>query len=483
MRKFVDMLSDEDNEDCLTENMDKSYKSSGSYLLDFFALAGAVRSRTEQDILSIFYRAYSEDTLKALKLLFYFRDVRGGQGERRTFRIITKDLAKNYPEILRKNVRLFSEYGRWDDLVVLLDTPNLNKDLFLEVIDVISKQLDKDKLSKNGCSLLAKWLPSENTSSKTTIGLGAKVRTGLGLSPRVYRKMLSELRAKIKIVEAQMSAKHWTEIEYPRVPSKAGMLYRKAFSKHDADRYVAYINAVKEGKVKINAGTLYPYELYDKAQEGNNDTIEALWKALPDYTRGENALVMADVSGSMEGRPMSVSVSLAIYFAEHNKGSFGGYYMTFSEHPKLMKVPENTTLHAKINMIEETDVGYNTDLNKALMTILNTAVKNKVSQEDLPKRLYVISDMQFDCGSISGIEESTFKRAEAEFKTAGYKMPQVVFWQVDARHTQVPAMKYDNVVLCSGASPVLFKQIMENKSAEDVMNDIINSVRYAVISV
>jgi hypothetical protein len=326
-------------------------------------------------------------------------------------------------------------------------------------------------------------LPSENTSSKTTIGLGKKVRTGLGLSPRVYRKTLTELRAKIKIVEAQMSSKQWKDIEYTRVPSKAGMLYRKAFSKHDAERYTAYIQAVKDGKVKINAGTLYPYELYNKAKEESNETIEALWNALPDYTRGENAIVMSDVSGSMEGLPMSVSVSLAIYFAEHNKGSFGGYYMTFSESPKLMKVPENCKLYDKIRHIEQTDVGYNTDLHKALMMILNTATRNKVSQEELPKRLYVISDMQFDCGSIQGTDASTFKRAEAEFTTAGYKMPQVVFWQVDARHTQVPAMKYENVILCSGASPVLFKQIMENKSAEDVMNDIINSVRYAIISV
>lgn len=474
-KKFVDMLSDEDNE-TLTENMDKSYKSSGSYLVDFFGLAGAVRSRTEQDILSMFYRAFSEDKLKAIKLLFYFRDVRGGQGERRTFRIITKDLAKNYPDVMRKNLALFSVYGRWDDLIALMDTP-LKDDIIFIVKTQLAIDVNKDKVS-----LLAKWLPSENTSSKTTTTLATQIRTALGMTPKVYRKTLTSLRAKIKIVEADMSAKRWTDINYPSVPSKAGMLYRKAFSKHDADRYVAYIKAVQDGKEKINAGTLYPYEIYEKSQEGKNDTLEVLWKALPDYTRGENALVMADVSGSMSGRPMAISVSLAIYFAEHNKGAFGGYYMTFSESPKLMKVPVGD-LYTKIRHLESTDVGYNTDLHKALQMILSTAVKNKVSREDLPKRLYVISDMQFDCGSISGTDESTFKRAEKEFKVAGYQMPQVVFWQVDARHTQVPALKFENVVLCSGASPVLFKQIMENKSVEDVMNDIINSKRYELIRI
>jgi hypothetical protein len=471
------MLSDEDNEDCLTENMDKSYKSSGSYLVDFFGLAGAVRSRTEKDILSMFYRAFSEDKLKAVKLLFYFRDVRGGQGERRTFRIITKDLANNYPEIMRKNLILFSEYGRWDDLISLMDTP-----LKTDIVSIIRKQLDID-LSHDKISLLAKWLPSENTSSKTTTTLATQIREALSWKPKVYRKTLTTLRAKIKIVEADMSAKKWGSIEYPRVPSKAAMTYRKAFSKHDADRYTAYIKAVQEGKEKINAGTLYPYEIYEKAKNEHNATVEALWTALPDYTRGENALVMADVSGSMEGRPMAVSVSLAIYFAEHNKGAFGGYYMTFSEAPKLMKVPINCSLHTKIQHLESTDVGYNTDLNKALMMILTTAVKNKVLQEDLPKRLYVISDMQFDEGSIQGKDESTFKRAEKEFKASGYTMPQVVFWQVDARHTQVPALKFDNVILCSGASPVLFKQLMENKSVEEVMNDIINSKRYEAIKI
>jgi hypothetical protein len=454
-----------------TENKDTSFHSTGSSCLDFFALAGAVRSRTETDIKSMFYRAWNEDSLTALKLLFYFRDVRGGQGERRTFRIIFKDLANNYPDVMRKNLILVPEYGRWDDLLELIGTP-----LQQDMVEIIKSQLSKDLMTDRP-SILGKWLPSENTSSPLTVKKARFLINALGETPKAYRKLLTDLRRKIMIVETQMSHNEWTAIAYERVPSRASMLYRKAFGKHDQVRYGEYIKATLSGEKKINTSVLYPYEIYEKVH-GNDATLESLWKNLPDYVqKEENALVMADVSGSMIGQPMAVSISLALYFAERNKGKFANHFMTFSESPQLIEVTGNT-LYSKFQSIQRSQWGMNTNLGLAFQKILDVAVTNRVPASELPSRLYIISDMQFD-QCVRG--ESTYQTYKRKFEENGYKIPQVVFWNVSARSTQVPSVKGENTVLVSGLSPVLFKQILQNKSAEEVMKDIINAERYSKV--
>jgi len=457
-----------------TENNDVSYKSSGNYVLDFFGLAGAMRNRDFEDVKTLFYKAWAENPQLALRAIFYFRDVRGGQGERKVFRLLINELAKNHTETMRKNLYLIPEYGRWDDMLMLFDTP-LESDMF----NFISGQWDADVKSEHP-SLLGKWLPSENASSNQSKLLAIKIRKHLGLNSQKYRKSLSALRKKIDIVEKKMSGKEWTNIKYEAVPSKAGLLYKDAFKKHDADRYGSYIESVKKGEKKINAGALYPYEIFAKVESHYDETLNVLWNSLPDYVnKEENALVMADVSGSMNGRPMAVSVSLALYFAERNKGRFANHFMTFTSEPCLMEI-KGKTLQDKFRCIQG-PVGYDTNLAKALRVILNVAVNEKLSQEKLPSRLFVISDMQFNDSNVSG--KSTFKVVNEEFIANGYKMPQVVFWQVDARNTQLPATKDENVVLVSGMSPVLFKQILADKSAEDVMLDILNSKRYEKIKI
>lgn len=466
---MLDKLKDEFNT-TETLNGDKAYKTTKSALLDLFSSAGAMRNSSESEIIKRFEFAFLEDSEIALKILFYIRDIRGGQGERRLFRTILRHLKNNHKERLVPLLPIIAEYGRYDDLMVVSDLP--------ETITLIKEQLVKDVQSETP-SLLAKWLPSENTSSKQTRAAAEALRKNLAFSSKEYRKILSSLRKKIKLVEQKMSSNKWTEIEYDKIPSKAGMKYRKAFGKHDADRYSNYLSSVKKGEKKINTSTLYPYELYDICKNSNDNTIDVMWNNLPNYVNNdENALVMADVSGSMQGRPMSVSVSLAIYFAERNKGKFANHYLTFSGSPELIEI-RGSNLYEKINFVENTNVGYDTNIEAAFQKVLDTAIKYKVPQSELPKRIYVISDMQFNDNSIAGT--SSFERINTKYKLADYVLPELVFWNVNDYANHPVTMNEQGVQLVSGFSPVLFKQIVSGMSAYDMMLSIVNSERYAKV--
>jgi hypothetical protein len=303
----------------------------------------------------------------------------------------------------------------------------------------------------------------------------------LGLSEIDYRKTLRKIRKQIKVVEELMSAQKWQEINYSAVPSQASRIYKDAFKKHDEDRYDAFIEKAEKGEVKINTKTLYPYQIYESVKNNYSKTLEALWKQLPDYTQGKNALVIADTSGSMMGDPMSVSVSLALYFAERNKGQFQNYFISFSEQPKLHKI-QGQTLLDKMNSIELGDVA-NTDLQKVFDLILNTALKNNTPVEEMPETIYIISDMEFDnaCGYPG--RNTNFEVIKEKYANSGYKKPNIVFWNVDARSGKnLPVMIGErDVALVSGLSPVIFKMAVENKTPEQVMEDTINSERYARI--
>lgn len=464
-----------------TANNDKAYKSTKSNLLDFFSSAGAMRKSTEEEIIRRFVLAFNENSELALKALFYFRDIRGGQGERRLFREIINYLGDNHSDRLEKLIPLIPEYGRWDDLLVLLNTRVEGA-----VIALIKEKIEKD-INSPTPTLLGKWLPSENTSSKNTVIHAKYLRKKLGMSSKQYRQTLSKLRTKINIVEKNMSSKEWSIIKYDKLPSKAGMLYRKAFLKHDQERYEAFINKVKKGEAKINSGTLYPYEIYDKVMGSGkvDETLEEMWKALPNYVKeDENALVMADVSGSMWGTPISVSVSLALYFAERNKGAFANHFMTFSGNPELVEI-KGSNVYEKMRFIQNSNWGMNTDLLKAFRKILFTAIDNDVPKNELPQKLYIISDMQFDQATGSGWgyhqsapQKSTFERTKAEFEEAGYELPEVVFWNVNDYNNKPVTTNDVGVQLVSGFSPVLFKQITSGLSAYDLMVEILSSERY-----
>ena len=297
----------------ITENGALTHKSTMNAVLDLFAMGAAYRTRTDEDVILLFKNAFDTDPVYALKCLFYIRDVRGGQGERRFFRVVTKWLAKYNTAAMQRNLAHVPEFGRWDDLFVFIGTPLEN-----EALSIIKHQLALDAQCKTP-SLLAKWMPSENTSSAKTVKTAKVVRKYLDMTPKQYRKVLSALRKRINVLERLMSEGRWDEIEFDKIPSKAGLKYKNAFARHDIERMKknpevkSYADFAKDTTTKVNAQTLYPYEVVDKATKvmgcsywsynhnANMDDTDRLmvnkyWENLADYFNGKtfNGLAVVD---------------------------------------------------------------------------------------------------------------------------------------------------------------------------------------------
>jgi len=491
MNKFLSNLHNKTNL-TRTENMAVARKTTNSYLLDFFAQGGALRKREISDIQRLFDKAWNEDRLHALRTAFYLRDCRGGQGERRTFRVILMLLARIAPDVVRKNIKHIPYYGRWDDLYALFGT-KLEKD----AAGLMKKQILEDMHSDQP-SLLAKWLKSENASSSTTKWLARKTRKYFGWHPRKYRKVLAKLREKIRVVEQQMSANRWKDIDYSGVPSKAAMIYKDAFMRHDPEGYQEYLGRLETGEEKINASVLFPYEIIRqiglqpygaKLLEPHEITVlDEQWKALPDYIQGRNKdmIVVADVSGSMEGLPIAVSVSLAIYCAERIQGRFHNKFVTFSEHPELQDVV-GTTIVDKARNLSQADWDMNTDIEAVFSLFLKIALEERLSQKELPSRICIISDMEFDEANGWGRADMTlFRKIEQKYRRCGYKMPKLIFWNVDARNDQFPMSMDDRgFQVVSGCSPSIFKAILADEFLDpyDLMLSVIDSERYQRITI
>ena len=428
----------------------------------------------KEEALKLFKKAFSEDRLIAVKILFYLRDVRGGQGERELFRHCLEWLGTDFPDVFEAIIKYVPEYGRFDDL--FFDNS--------ECYALIEKQLKKDEKS-DAPSLLAKWMPTINASSPHTRARARAMAEALGFkNDKEYRKLIRSIREKIATVEEKMSAREWKKIDYSTVPSQASRIYRNAFKEHDEARYSKFIEKAEKGEVKINSSTLYPYQIYQNVQSNYSQTLEALWNQLPDYTQGKNALVVADTSGSMTSgngsvTPMSVSVSLALYFAERNKGQFQDYFISFSEQPKLHKI-KGKTLMERMNSIELGDVA-NTNLQAVFSLILSTAKQNDTPEDEMPDVIYIISDMEFD-RSCEG--DTNHEAISKKYEEAGYKIPGIVYWNVNASGSNMPVQQDENgVSLVSGFSPIIFKMAVENKTPEQVMLDTINSERYSIIEI
>lgn len=479
MNTFADILKTEANL-TTTENGAVTLRSTGSSLLDLFSRAGAMRKSDSASIIKIVSNAMDEDPIMALRILFYLRDIRGGQGERRLFRVAIKHIATTHPDLLRKNLKHIPTFGRFDDLLELLDSP-----LASSVENIVSSQLREDKASDKP-SLLAKWLPSENTTSKATRSMAKKVRTFLGMTSKTYRTTLSSLRAKLNLVERELSAKRFDTVNYSAVPSKASLKYRKAFNKRDGVRYQQFLTLVAKGEAKINTATLTPFDLVNKYLHtfGEDRTIETQWANLPNMFEGrsENSLVMADVSGSMSGDPIAVCLSLAIYIAERNKGAFHNLFMTFSESPSIQQIKGNS-LRVKLDNLKRADWDMSTNLEAAFLQILKLAKENNVPQEELPTTLYIISDMEFN-QCVGNSSMTNFKNAQKAFEQAGYKLPDVVFWNVNARNEQSPVSKDEKgTFLVSGYSPNILKHALNKTTLTpiDFMLEVLNNPRYAII--
>lgn len=469
-----------------TENGADAKNTTDSALLDMFATIGSMRTRTDDEIIKKFELAYQEDPLGAIRCLFWSRDIRGGAGERRVFRVLLPYIARKHPVDLLKNLTLIPEYGRFDDFYSLVGTP-LEKDMWYFV--QIQLNLDKQHMEDGQpCSLLAKWLKKSNSSSKNTRKLGIYTAKQLEMDVVEYRKLCSALRRHIDVVEQRMSAKEWDSINYPAVPSRAMMNYRKAFSRHDEQRFGEYLDSVKKGEAKINSGTLYPYDIVEKILYGHEDSavLETQWDNLPDYVgEGINAVVMADVSGSMTGRPMATSIGLAMYFAERNKGAYHNLFMTFSGDPEFVEL-KGQTITQKIRFISKAHWGMNTDLEAALMKILDVAFENKCSQDEMPKALIVISDMEIDGCTRQAHREQFYDYVSRVYAKWGYKIPNVVFWNVNSGHDVFLADKNrKGVQLVSGQSVSMFKNLMGciDKTPVELMYDVLNSERYQAITI
>lgn len=486
---FAQAISNESRK-TYTENGAIAYNSTGSALLDFFGSAGALRVADEERIKRLFADAIKEDPLLATKALFYTRDVRGGLGERRTFRILLKYAAEHHPEIIASNLWVIGEYGRYDDLYELVDT-SLESDMWAYV--KIQLVADENAMQNNEpCSLLAKWLKTADASSEKTRKMGIMTAQKLGMSVYEYKRRIRKLRKYIDVTEVKMSGQKWNQINYSAVPSRAMMNYGRAFARHDAERYQEFISKAAKGEVKINASTLYPYDLIEKYigewyrfdNLPYNAAIEAQWNALPDFVGQEaNAIVIADTSGSMWGRPLCSALGLAIYFAQRNKGAFHNLWMSFSGDSKVQTL-KGETLAQQLASLDMDHWGGNTNLERAFMNILKIARNNHVPPEEMVKSLIVISDMEIDqCTSSSW---SFYDEMRDRFARYGYEIPNVVFWNVESRHDIFHADKNrKGVQLCSGQSPSTFRQLMKSigMTPMEMMLSVLNSERYAQIQI
>ncbi len=475
-----------------TENGAVTNATTMSDCLDLFATIGAIRAAEDGEIIKRFVRAYTEDADVAMKILFFGRDIRGGLGERRVFRVITNWLAENRPESLRKNIELIPEYGRFDDLVSLIGTACEG-----DALRTIRKQLEADLAADGDVSLLAKWLPSVNASNGETVRKAKRIARYLGMSDATYRKTLVELRKRIRIIENNLREKDYS-FDYAKQPSKAMFKYRKAFLRNDGERYNAFLESVTAGENKLHADTLAPYEIVRSALDANRwgfntrlsagekASLNASWESLPDFGDGRNALAIVDTSGSMycydNALPAAVAMSLGLYFGERNTGIFGNLFIEFSSRPQLIEI-KGTSFAERLEYLCSFNEVADTNVEAVFNLILDAAVRNHVSQEELPETLYLISDMEFN-SCVRNASLPNFENAKHRFAEHGYKLPQLVFWNVASRNSNQPVTKNEQgVALVSGCTPRLFSMVASGElSPYAVMMEVVESERYAKIS-
>lgn len=504
-----------------TENGALTYNTSSNAVLDLFSMGGALRTASVERIKELVTASANEDLMKTIQVLLYLRDIRGGQGEKRIFRegiTIIRDILKekykdtSYDDTFEKMLNFLMdptkitsyerakrevyssvfdaivEVGSWKDIVEVFEP--------VEYAFYVKEHLN----DKN--SLMYKWLPSISGAKNKQAETLARC---LGMSPKEYRKLLSLKRAELKLVETSMCERRWGDIEYSKVPSQANLKYRKAFERNDEERYKQFLKDVnnKEGGTKINTSTLLPYQIVNDYLKNvritawsvpgikEEESLETLWKNLPEYRVGENALVIADTSGSMTVNnylPISVALSLALYFAEHNTGKFKDEFITFSSNPSFFRVDRNESLAERIGEALKAEWGGSTNFIGTFERILDVAKNCNLPESEMPKTLYCISDMEFDTanggwngtGRSERLSSMAFKVIEERYAEAGYKMPRLVFWNVNSHQNNVPVSYNDmGVALVSGCSPSVFELVMsDDMDPISFMDKAINVPRY-----
>ena len=468
-----------------TENGGRAFSTTGSTLLDLFANIGGMRNREMSDVAAQWRAARKEDKELTDNLVLYARDVRNaGLGERKIGRSLLKEMAQIDPHKVIRNFQTIVDAGRWDDLFVFVGTP-VESDMWR----FIEAQFRMDiKGMKDGApvSLLAKWMPSINTSSKDTRALARKTCAKFGLTERTYRKSLSALRKYIGIVERLMSAGEWDKINFEAVPSVAMSRYINTYNKRCQERFAEYKASLVKGEAKVNAGTLYPYDIAMKwfttaRYSGGLDVVdEEQWKALPNYINEEyDVVVMADVSGSMtcdNYRPIATSIGLATYFAQRNKGAYHNMYLTFTSDPHFIHLNEGASLSDSLRKVCEAGVGYSTDLDKAFAAIYQVAI----ASGEAPKALIITSDMEINSWYSGNYCDSIASKWAKAYEKVGLTAPKLILWNVESRGGRVLAQQSERVSFVSGygVSPFSNLTTLIEKDAYTAMREILSKPQF-----
>lgn len=476
-----------------TENGALTHKTTYNKVLDMFSHGGAMRYRDEDDIIHMFTIAYQENPTYALKCLFYLRNVRGGAGERRFFRICLKWLAMKEPDEVRNFIKYIATFGRYDDLFELFDTP-CEKDMVRYIQHTIDWSDDH---------LIYKWMPSINASAKRTKMLGRRFADALHMTEREYRKMLSEGRKACHLVETLMSQNQWDQIAFDKLPSRAGLLYKNAFMRREETR-ARYAEFMSSPKAKVNAAVLNPVEIahqifthdrWHAPTEVERNTWQRYWDNLKDYYNGreEPGIAVVDVSGSMFGQPLEAAVAMGAYIAERGKGPFQNHFITFSADPELVEFV-GSDIYDKFHRASYANWGMNTNLEAVFDLLLQTGLQNHVPDSDMPKTLYIFSDMEFDeafteHGPTTYYSHNYMSQAHMdtlvegkmrEWKNYGYTAPRVIFWNLRSAHSNIPAIG-PGFSYCSGFSMSALEGVLSGLDGIDMMLKMLDNSQYDMI--
>lgn len=496
---FLQKLKEQDNLK-FTTNGALGHESTLNSILDLSSEIGNSRFKNVDGLID---KAFLEDKVLASKLFAYARDVRQGGGDktlgRKGFIKIANDINIDKTYSL---LNLIAKYGSYKDVMYLLNEEKVKSEIVEEICKWLEHELKTD-VHTDKPSLLAKYMPTETTKDKDMKTAYRTFMKYTDIKPKEYRKRNTLLRKKLDIIETKLTEKRYDDIDYSKVPSQAGFKYRQAFYRNDEERYLQFLDKAEKGETKINTGTLAPYQMVDKVlasfgwyrDNDKDQSIITMWDNLqrPD-TKELNVLPVVDVSGSMSGLPMSVAMSLGMILSESITGEFKDHFITFSERPKLQKLV-NGDVYDKVKNLSSADWGMNTDLEKVFDLVLNTAVSNKVTQEELPQAIIIFSDMQFDEAigadgyysrtTLPTINDTFFNIQKEKFTQAGYELPTLIYWNIGNGDTKPVVENTKNTLLVSGFSQNIFNSIfnldlddLENYTPIKALLEILSQDRY-----
>lgn len=507
MGRFWENLVDENNRK-MTEKGAYGYKTTGKALVDLNFSIPKLRGMGEYEIVNASVDAIRSTPLEYfLKWIFYVRDVRFGLGERKIFRSLFRHVIINVEDYRSKArlIALIPEYGRWDDVIELLDVPQISDIAIVTIMNQLYTDIDNMEAG-NPISLLAKWIPNISSRHYNERRLAKYIASHMGMKHAKYRKTISALRSYLDVVEVKMTASEWENINYNTVPSKANLLYNNAFLRHDEMRRMTWLSDLKSGKegVKVNSSVAFPHEIVYKLRTNQTssdvvDLCNEMWKALPTVSDDNpcRTLVVRDGSYSMTSctiphssvTPYDVATALTIYFSERMKGEFHNKFITFSNDPQEIDLTGINTLSDKLKYCDNFNAPEETYIDKVFRLILSIALKHNMNQSELPDTILIVSDMEFDAGigyssSCNCLSPSRlFDSISESYEEHGYKLPKLVFWNVSNRSGAIPMIENDlGVILVSGYSINIINSIMSGKmNPMDALMDVLNSERYEAI--